>query len=40
VKDFRAYVQEDNAESAKIKALKNQVEEFAASYTMPGLENR
>ncbi|XP_060591509.1 serine hydroxymethyltransferase, mitochondrial-like [Ruditapes philippinarum] len=40
VKDFRAYVQEDNAESAKIKTLKNQVEEFAASYTMPGLENR
>ncbi|KAL4228689.1 Serine hydroxymethyltransferase 2 [Mactra antiquata] len=40
LKEFRAYVAEDNEDTAKIRALRDEVEKFASNYNMPGLEDR
>lgn len=40
LKEFRAYVHENNEDTARIKELKSQVEKFASTFPMPGLEGR
>jgi glycine hydroxymethyltransferase len=38
LKDFKAKVDEDPDVRAKIKALKNRVEDFAVTFPMPGFD--
>lgn len=40
LKEFRAYVHEDNPETARMKELRAEVEKFAVQFPMPGLEDR
>ena len=40
LKDFKAYVKEENEDTIKIKALRAKVNEFASKYNMPGLDDR
>jgi len=38
LKEFRAYVLDNNAETAKLAALRENVEKFATAFNMPGLQ--
>ena len=40
LKEFKAYVVESNPETDKIKALRSEVEAYASSFNMPGLDER
>lgn len=40
LKEFRAFAVQDKDITAKIKALRGHVEEFALKFPMPGFEDR
>ncbi|KAH3826053.1 serine hydroxymethyltransferase, mitochondrial-like [Dreissena polymorpha] len=40
LKDFKEYVVENNQDTERIKKLRDQVNKFACSFNMPGLEGR
>ncbi|XP_060075574.1 serine hydroxymethyltransferase, mitochondrial-like [Ylistrum balloti] len=40
IKDFKAFVDSDAGIQSQIAALRNEVEDFAKSFSMPGLEER
>ena len=40
LKEFKAYVLEDNEDTRNIKVLRAKVNEFASKYIMPGIDDR